>query len=86
MSKQPFEQIKPEQLKDLNFLEAQHGGYNYHAEIRQTMQDNWALDIYLVDDSKKCWNEFSRVYRTAKAALKKLKEYWKGDAVEWRLL
>ena len=78
--------VKPEQLKDLNFFETNHNGYNYHAEIRKTMQGFWALDVFIVDDAKKMWIEFGRVYSTPRAVLKKLENYWKGETVEWRLL
>lgn len=78
-----LERIKPEDLKDLNMFRTWHKGYEYRAEIRLTMCNEWALTIYIVSDSGRNFIEFNRVYRTAKAALTKMKNYWKGDAVEW---
>ena len=79
-----LEQIRPETLKDLNMFRTFHKGYEYRAEIRLTMCNEWALTVYIVSDSGRQFPEFNRAYRTAKAALARMKNYWKGDAVEWK--
>lgn len=86
MSKQ-LERIKPEQLKSdaVNILKTEHGGYSYTAEVTRSVYDEWNVCVFIVAGNSR-YLEFQRFYKTAKAALKKLKEYWKGDAVEWRLL
>ena len=75
--------MKPSELKDYNTFDIIHTAKLYRAYVTKYSADCIDLDVYYVDYDGRSHREFSKRYRTAASALKKLERYFGGEPAVW---